>query len=145
MVRKWLGKGILGIGQRRGLFTPGEILVLVYSPEDNLVVTVQSMRGFSIFVHFREKSEYSRLSLEELRSRALEEDRRDLGLWRIIFRYQPLKISKRKGALIQAVEAVERHLAQKYPSQAVPAYFLLENKLAVTVQEKNSPEGENAG
>jgi glucitol operon activator protein len=109
-IRKWLGKGILGVGQRRGLFVPGEILILVYNPHDNSVITVQSMRGFSIFVRFEEKLEYAGLSLEELRLKGLEEDRRDLRLWRFFFHYKTGVPSKRKGSLIQAVEAVEKHL-----------------------------------
>ena len=111
MIRKWLGKGIVGIGQRRGLFTPGEILVLVYNPREDAVITVQSMRGYSIFVRFKEKLECSGLSLEELRRLGLEADRRDLKLFRVIFRYKPQKPSKKKGALIQAVEAVTRKMA----------------------------------
>ena len=113
MIRKWLGKGILGVGQRRGLFTPGEILVLVYNTKEDAAITVQSMRGYSIFVRFREKPEYSGLSLEELHRRALEADRRDLFVWRFFFPYKKHKITKRKGALIQAVEAIEKHCANQ--------------------------------
>jgi len=112
MIRKWLGKGVLGVGQRRGLFRPGEILILVYSPGENRVITVQSMRGYSIFARFKEKSEYSRLTLDELRRFGLENDRRDMGLWRTFFHYDRREFSKRKGALIQAVEAVDKHLAK---------------------------------
>ena len=114
MIRKWLGKGILGIGQRRGLFTPGEILILVYNSKEDAAISVQSMRGYSVFVRFKEKPDYTGLSLEELRRRGLEEDRRDLKLWRIIFDYNPEKNSKRKGALIQAVEGIEKYLRAKY-------------------------------
>ena len=110
IIKKWLGKGILGVGQRRGLFLPGEILVLVYNLEENTVIAVQSMRGYSIFARFKERLEYSGLSLEELHQKGLEEDLRDLRLWRIIFHYKPQTLTKRKGALIQAVEAVEHHL-----------------------------------
>jgi glucitol operon activator protein len=113
MVRKWIGKGILGIGQRRGLFVPGEICILVYNQKDNTVITVQSMRGFSIFVKFKEKEEYAGLSLEDLHRLGLEADRKDMGLWRKLFRYQANENSKRKGALIQAVEAIEKDLAKK--------------------------------
>ena len=109
-IKKWLGKGILGAGQRRGLFMAGEILVLVYNLEENSVITVQSMRGYSIFARFKEKPEYAGLSLEELHQQGLREDLRELRLWRIIFPYKPRTLTKRKGALIQAVEAVENHL-----------------------------------
>jgi glucitol operon activator protein len=113
ILRKWLGKGILGIGQRRGLFTPGEICILVYNLKENTVITVQSMRGFSVFARFKEKQEYSGLSLQELHRLGMEADRKDMGLWRILFRYEAGTNSKRKGALIQAVEAIEKDMAKK--------------------------------
>ena len=121
MIRKWLGKGILGVGQRRGLFKPGEILILVYNSKENAAITVQSMRGYSIFARFRERQDCMGLSLEELRLRGLEEDRRDLRLLRILFKYKPEKKSKRKGALIQAVEAVEKYMAKKSAEVEKPA------------------------
>ena len=117
MIRKWLGKGILGVGQRRGLFLPGEIVVFVYNPREDAAITVQSMRGFSIFARFKEVLDCAGLSLEELRNRGLEADRHDLRLWRLFFRYKPDKGSKRKGALIQAVEAVEKYAAEKYTAE----------------------------
>jgi glucitol operon activator protein len=79
------------------------------------------MRGFSIFARFREKNDCLGLSMEELRRRGVEEDRRDLILWRVFFRYKPEKRSKRKGALIQAVEAVEKYLAKKTTGQEAGA------------------------
>ena len=112
LIKKWISKGILGVGQRRGLFTPGEIIVFVYNPRKNEVITVQSMRGYSIFALFREKPEFSGLSLEELHNEGLKADRRDLRIWRILFRYKLYNPTKRKGALIQAVEAVEKHLRE---------------------------------
>ena len=115
VIKKWLGKGILGIGQRRGIFIPGEILVLVYNQHDNAVITVQSMRGYSVFARFKEKSEYTGLSLEDLRLRGLKADLRDLRLWRIFISYNPQKQTRLKGALIQAVEAVEKHLRNQTP------------------------------
>ena len=92
---------------------PGEICILVYNLRENAVITVQSMRGFSIFVRFKEKQEYSGLPLEELHRLGLEADRRDMGLWRFFFHYNAHTASKRKGALIQAVEAIEKDLAKK--------------------------------
>ena len=118
---------------------PGEILVLVYDPGKDAVITVQSMRGFSIFARFKEKKEYAGLALEVLRSLALAEDRRDLGLIRIFFRYKPNKITKRKGALIQAVEAVEKHLKTKRGSAAVAGNTgLLPDALSADSWEKDN-------
>lgn len=88
VIRKWLGRGVLGIGQRRGIFAFGELLVLVYNAHEKKVVTVQSLQGFSIFARFTEIPAYTGLSLEELRSRNV----------------------RRGSALFQAIEAVEEHL-----------------------------------
>jgi len=88
MIRKWLGKGILGVGQRRGLFAFGELLILVYNSRQNKVVTVQNLRGFTIFARFVEIPAFSGLSLEELRSHG----------------------TSKRCALIQAIDAVEKHL-----------------------------------
>jgi DNA-binding transcriptional regulator of glucitol operon len=90
VIRKWLSRGILGVGQRRGIFAFGELLVLVYNFRENKVITVQSLRGYSIFARFVELPDFIGLSLEELRRRADKAGRRSV--------------------LIQAVEAVEKHI-----------------------------------
>jgi DNA-binding transcriptional regulator of glucitol operon len=90
VIRKWLGRGILGVGQRRGFFAFGELLVLVYNFREDKVITVQSLKGYSIFARFAELPDFTGLSLEELR-------RRTAG-------------AGRRRALVQAVEAVEKHL-----------------------------------
>jgi hypothetical protein len=121
------------------------------------------LRGFSIFVRFKEKPDCTGLSLKKLRSRGLEEDRRDLKLWRFIFEYDPEKKTKRKGALIQAVEAVEKHLKAKSADmikqqaeerEEIPVQTVLTDKSAITgdtaisgksVSNNFLPEKENAG
>ena len=110
IIRKMLGKGIVGVGQRRGLIFSGEILVLVYNLKENKALSVQSLKGYSIFARFRERTELSGLSLDELRQKGLKADRRDMHLWRIFFRYKQEKPTKQKGALIQAVEGIEQYL-----------------------------------
>ena len=140
MIRKWLGKGILGIGQRRGLFMPGEIIILVYDTKANAAITVQSMRGYSIFVRFKEKLDYSGLSLEELRRLGLEADHRDLRMWRIFFRFKPQKLSRQKGALIQAVEAVTKKIASE--ASDVPA---IQEFLAAMTSTNIISERDNVG
>jgi len=113
ILRKWLGKGVLSMGQRRGLFVPGEIVILVYSPAEDKAITVQAMRGYSIFAGFKEKPECAGLPLKELRNQGIEEDLRDLRFWRIFLRYRPDIPTKWKGALIQAVEGVEKYLRNR--------------------------------
>jgi len=78
------------VGQRRGLFSFGELVVLVYNFREDKVLTVRSLRGYSIFARFAELQDFTGISLEELR-------RRSAG-------------AGKKSALIQAVEAVEKHL-----------------------------------
>jgi len=95
MIRKWLGKGILGVGQRRGLFAFGELLILVYNSGQNKVVTVQNLRGFTIFARFVEIPAYAGLSLEELRAHG----------------------TSKRCALIQAIDAVEKHLRDSQASK----------------------------
>ena len=121
MLRKWLGKGILGVGQRRGLFTPGEIVILVYNPAEDKTIIVRAMRGYSVFAAFKEKPEYAGLPLKELRAQGIKEDLRDMRFLRIFFRYKPNAPTKLKGALIQAVEGVEEYLKNRVAIQPVPA------------------------
>ena len=117
-VKKWLGKGILGIGQRRGILKPGELLILVYDRLQNRAVCVQSMRGYTVFAGFREIKDYAGLSLEELRSIGIEKDAQEMKRYRKKHPYDPLILSKKKGALIQAVEAVDRHLRREAEKEA---------------------------
>jgi DNA-binding transcriptional regulator of glucitol operon len=98
VIRKWLGRGVLGVGQRRGFFGFGELLVLVYNSHEDKVITVQSMRGYSIFARFSEIPVFTGLSLEELRLKAAGKGK--------------------KSVLNQAVKAVEKHLRDSPP--AVP-------------------------
>ena len=112
-VKKWLGKGILGIGQRKNYLKPGELLILVYNRQEDRVVTVQSMRGITIFARFREIEEYIGLPLEELRRIGIEKDAKEMKRYRKKHPYNPAVPSKKKGALIQAVENVERYLRKQ--------------------------------
>jgi DNA-binding transcriptional regulator of glucitol operon len=94
VIRKWLGKGVLGVGQRRGLFSFGELLVLVYNAHEKKVITVQSLRGLSVFSRFREITAFTGLTLEELRRRNVRPN----------------------SALIQAVDAVEKLIKKEQNS-----------------------------
>jgi glucitol operon activator protein len=98
------------MGQRRGLARPGELLILVYNRREDRVVSVQSMRGYTIFARFEEVKEYTGLSLEELRRIGIERDAREMKWRRRRHPYDPAELTKKKGALIQAVEAVDKYL-----------------------------------
>ena len=109
-LKKWRGKGLLGVGQKKGGLKPGEILILVYNRNGDKTVSVQSMKGYTIFANFREIKEYTGLSLAELRRLGIEQDAKEFKRYRKKHPYDPLVLSKKKGALIQAVEAVDRYL-----------------------------------
>ena len=109
-LNKWRGKGILGVGQKKGGLKPGEILILVYNRLEDRAVSVLSMKGYTTFANFRELKEYSGLSLEKLRLLGIEKDAKDLKGYRKKHPYDPNELTKKKGALIQAVEAVDRYL-----------------------------------
>jgi glucitol operon activator protein len=109
-LNKWRGKGILGVGHKKGGLKPGEILILVFNRNEDRVVSVQSMKGYTTFASFRELKEYSGLSLEEVRRIGVEKDAKDLKRYREKHPYDPAELTKKKGALIQAVEAVDRYL-----------------------------------
>jgi len=87
------------VGQRRGLFSFGELLVLVYNFREDKVLTVQSLRGYSIFARFVELQDYTGLSLEELHHRAAG--------------------AGRKEVLIQALDAVKKHLGDAVAPKTV--------------------------
>ena len=109
-LKKWRGKGLLGIGQKKGGFKPGEILILVYNRNDDRATSVQRMKGYTIFANFREIKEYTGLSLEELRHIGIEKDAKEFKRYRKKHPYNSAVLSKKKGALIQAVEAVDRYM-----------------------------------
>lgn len=112
-VREMTGKVILGIGHRKGLTSRGEILLLAYDRGSNRVVGCRSMKGFTIFATFKEKPELVGLSLHEARAVGRELDSREMGRYRRKHPYNPDVLSKKKGALIQAVEAVELRLKRE--------------------------------
>ncbi|MDR1388411.1 MAG: transcriptional regulator GutM [Treponema sp.] len=112
-VKKHLGRGILGIGQRRGRLKPGELLILVYDRKQDRVVTVQSMSGYTVFARFVELSQYTGLCLDEIRKRGIERDAVEMRSYRKRHPYNPAVLSKKKGALIQAVEAIDLRLRRE--------------------------------
>jgi len=106
----------LGVGQQRGLFSFGELLVLVYNFREDKVITVQSLRGYSIFARFVELPDFTGISLEELHRRAAR--------------------AGRKKVLIQALDAVKKHLGDAY---AVTPETAAEAKAAVETAEAAEP------
>lgn len=109
-VRDMFGGVILGIGHRKGILRGGEILILAYSSEEDVVRACRSMRGRTIFASFRDRPELVGLNLQRVREIGLILDARDMGRYRLKHHYNPTTPSKKKGALIQAVEAIDLRL-----------------------------------
>lgn len=105
-----VGKVILGIGHRKGVIRSGEILLLAYDRASDRIVNCRSMSGITIFAPFRERPELVGLSLSEARVTGIELDALEMGRYRRRHPYDPGALSKKKGALIQAVEAIELRL-----------------------------------
>jgi glucitol operon activator protein len=112
-VRSLSGKGILGIGQRRGLLVPGEIMIVAYDRENDVVTKAQSMKGYTIFARFRAIPEYEGLSLDEIRRAGIGHDALEMRGYRKNHPYDPKTPSKKKGALIQAVEAIDNRFRRE--------------------------------
>lgn len=112
-VKSMLGGVVLGIGHRKGKLKGGEILILAYNRESDLTAGCKSMRGMTIFASFEDKPEYVGLSLAEAREIGVRLDEKDMGRYRKRHPYNPGVLSKKKGAFIQAVEAIELRLSNE--------------------------------
>lgn len=109
-LKQVLGTGLIGIGQRKGGIKSGEILILSYDRQNGRIVHCKSMSGLTIFATFKDIPEYIGLSLAEIREIGIELDAVQLKRYRKKHPYDPNTLSKKKGALIQAVEAIELRL-----------------------------------
>jgi glucitol operon activator protein len=107
------GKATLGVGQRKGVIGPGELLILAYDRDQDQVLSVRAMKGITVFARFKEIPEYRGLSLEAIRRIGIEKDGVDLKIYRRRHPYDPAVLSKKKGALIQAVEALDAYFKRK--------------------------------
>ena len=101
------GSGLLGIGQRRGVLRGGEILILSYDRSADRVVDCMSMKGYTIFAKFEKRSSYTGMTLDQVRELGVALDAKEFRFYRKRHPYNPKVLSKKKGALIQAVEAID--------------------------------------
>lgn len=106
-VKKMLGTGIIGVGQRKSTLRQGEILILSYDRQTDRVVTCKSMKGYTIFAQFKDIPDYAGLTLDQIRKIGIELDAKELRRYRKRHPYNATVLSKKKGALIQAVEALD--------------------------------------
>ncbi len=108
------GKGLLGVGFRRGVLKGGQILILSYDRSAGKINNCKMMRGITSFERFKTADAYIGLSLDEVRKLAILEDRKI---------NKPAKIKKetankkvplqKRGALFQAVKAIDTHIKKE--------------------------------
>lgn len=107
------GTGIVGIGHTKGGMKMGQILLVSYSRRDDRVVACKAMRGMTIFASFKTREDLVGMSLSDLKALALQEDAKEFSHRRKKHPYDADEYSKKKGALIQAVEAIEGRMAME--------------------------------
>lgn len=112
------GKGwILGIGMRKGGFhiKGGAIVVLAWDRKTNRVMACKRLQGIAMWKRFEDVEDYNGMTLNEVRKAGIDEDFAINSRLREKEPYSPLTADKRrkKGALIQAVEAIDRRLAKE--------------------------------
>lgn len=106
------GTGTIGIGHTKGSVKLGQILIVSYNQKKDVVVACQRMRGLTIFAGFKPVDSLVGKSLGELKDIAVAEDAREFKHRRKKHPYDKNEMTKKKGALIQAVEAIEKRMAQ---------------------------------
>ncbi|NLN98101.1 MAG: transcriptional regulator [Eubacteriaceae bacterium] len=110
-LKKLRGTGTVGLGHTKGGFKPGQIVIISYKAGEDRVVAFRRMRGMTIFAGFKTDDKMIGLNLDTLRQKALQEDAREFARRRKKHPYNPKDITKKKGAMIQAVEAIDNRLA----------------------------------
>lgn len=111
-IKRHEGSGILGIGHKKGVFSSGQLLILSYDRFTNKIVACEILEGITVFSNFNEVSEYKNLSLSEIKEIALELDMQEFKHYRKKHPYDETEVTKKKGALIQAIENIETWLKE---------------------------------
>lgn len=107
------GTGTVGVGHTKAGWThTGQIVVLSYKQSENRVVGCKVMTGITLFARFKDDADVVGMTLEDIRARGIAEDAKAFRATRKRHPYDPEEVSIKKGALIQAVEAIERRLKE---------------------------------
>lgn len=106
------GKGIVGVGHTKGFIRPGEIILLKYDRKLDKVINCRVMKGRTVLARFKSVDDYNDMSLEEIRKVALELDQKVFKRRRKKHPYDPEELTKKKHALIQAIENIDHRLSQ---------------------------------
>ncbi|MDO4288280.1 MAG: transcriptional regulator GutM [Eubacterium sp.] len=112
------GEGrILGIGMRKGGMSirGGAIVILAWNEEKDRIEGCKRLQGPTMWKRFTEVEDYVGMTLNEVRKCGVEEDYALNRRARDKVPYSPLLDDKRrkKGAVIQAVESIDRYLARQ--------------------------------
>lgn len=117
-VRSLQGKGwILGIGLRKGGMSihGGSIVILAWDQQNDCIKACKKLQGPGIWKRFEDENRYCGMTLNEIRKCGIEEDYKLNKRARDKQPYSPLMEDKRrkKGAMIQAIEAIDQYLARQ--------------------------------
>lgn len=111
-IKKYEGTGVLGIGHKKGFLSSGQLLILSYNRFTGKIVACEILEGITIFAQFGEVTTYNDLSLSEIKEIALELDLVEFKKYRKKHPYDENELTKKKGALIQAVENIENWIKE---------------------------------
>ncbi len=107
------GKGLLGVGYRRGVLKGGQILILSYDRNSGTINNCKTMRGITSFERFKTADDYIGLSLNEIKKLAILEDQKLNKPQKTIKDGSKKVAPQKRGALLQAVEAIETHMKKE--------------------------------
>lgn len=106
------GKGLLGFGTRKS-YRGGQVLIISYERKLGIINACKCLKGISVFEKFKNEDKYIGLTLEQARALGIEEDGKLNKRLRIKKPYDPNVLDRKKGALIQAIEAIDLRLARE--------------------------------
>lgn len=109
--------GITGVGHTKGVIRPGQIIILHFDKVNGVIDQCRIMRGLTIFARFKEDNSYDGMTLDEVRELGIELDAKAFKRRRKKHPYDPEELTKKKHALIQAVEAIDRRIEQDAHSE----------------------------
>lgn len=114
---------ILGVGMRKGGFNPkgGAIVILAVERASLRVAACQILSGITFLDSFKVSHDYDGLTLEAVRDMGIAQDLEINKKRRETEPYRPELADqhRKKGALIQAVEAIDLRLKKEAPTEAV--------------------------
>ncbi len=110
------------IGLRKGGMSihGGSIVILAWDQQNDCIKACKKLQGPGIWKRFEDENRYCGMTLNEIRKCGIEEDYKLNKRARDKQPYSPLMEDKRrkKGAMIQAIEAIDQYLARQLKTSA---------------------------